>query len=194
MAYLGITEKHMKTRTRIQVRWLPPPINWLKLNSDGSSMGNPRLAGGGGLIRNEIGEWVRGYARAIGCATSVAAKLWALRDGIRLCISLKILALVIELDAKLVIDLSKKDVENLNGISVLVADCREGLKKIPLDRIQHYYREANKCADALARRRVTLKQDFTIFMDPPSDVALLLNLDSAGTLYFHDVASGLEVS
>ena len=137
---------------------------------------------------------MRGYARAIGCATSVAAKLWALRDGIRLCISLKILALVIELDAKLVIDLSKKDMENLNGISVLVADCREGLKKIPLDRIQHYYREPNKCADALARRRVTLKQDFTIFMDPPSDVALLLNLDSAGTLYFRDVASGLEVS
>ena len=126
MAYLGITEKHMKTRTRIQVRWLPPPINWLKLKSDGSSMGNPRIAGGGGLIRNEIGEWVRGYARAIGCATSVAAKLWALRDGIRLCISLKILALVIELDAKLVIDLSKKDVENLNGISVWLLTVEKG--------------------------------------------------------------------
>ena len=126
MAYLGITKKHMKTRTRIQVRWLPPPINWLKLNSDGSSMGNPRLAGGGGLIRNEIGEWVRGYARAIGCATSVAAKLWALRDGIGLCISLKIPALVIELDAKLVIDLSKKDVENLNGISVWLLTVEKG--------------------------------------------------------------------
>ena len=88
MTYLGIAEKHKKTRTRIQVRWLPPPINWLKLNSDGLSMGNHGLVGGGGLIRNEIGEWVKGYARAIGCATSVAAELWALRDGIRLCISL----------------------------------------------------------------------------------------------------------
>ena len=75
MAYLGITEKHVKSKTKIQVRWLPPPFSWMKLNSDGSSMGNPGLAGGGGLIRNENGEWVKGYARAIGCATSVAAEL-----------------------------------------------------------------------------------------------------------------------
>ena len=117
----------------------------------------------------------------------------ALRDGIRLCISLKVPALVIELDAKLVVELLKKDVENPNGISVLVANCREGLKEIPMVRIQHCYREANKCADALAHRGVTLKQDFTIFIDPPSDVAFLLNLDSAGTCFFRDVASGLEV-
>ena len=155
-------------------------------------MGNLGLARGGGLIRNEIGEWVKGYARAIGYATSVAAELQALRDGIRLCISLKVLVLVIELDAKLVVELLKKDVENPNGISVLVADCRERLKEIPMVRIQHC-REANKCADALARRGVTLKQDFTIFIDPPSDVAFLLNLDSTSTCYFRDVASGLEV-
>ncbi|KAK9994061.1 hypothetical protein SO802_023764 [Lithocarpus litseifolius] len=157
-------------------------------------MGNPRLVRGGELIRNEIGEWVKGYARAFGCATSVAAELWALNDGIRLCISLKVLALVIELDAKLVIDLLKKDVENSNGINFLIADCREGLKEILLVRIQHCYREVNKCVDALARRGVTLKQDFTIFMEPPSDVAFLLNLDSVGTLYFRNVASSLEVS
>jgi len=44
-------------------------------------MGNSGLVGGGGLIRNEDGEWVKGYVRAISCATSVAAELWALRDG-----------------------------------------------------------------------------------------------------------------
>ena len=91
MAYLGITEKHVKAKTKIQVRWLPPPFSWMKLNSDGSSMGNLGLVGGGGLICNENGEWVKGYTRAIGYATNVAAKLWALRDGIWLCISLKAL-------------------------------------------------------------------------------------------------------
>ena len=75
---------------------------------------------------------MEGYARAIGCATCVVAELWALRDGIRLCISLKILAVVFELDAKLVVDLLKKDLEKTNDIDVLVADCREGLKNIPL--------------------------------------------------------------
>lgn len=92
-------------------------------------MGNPGLAGGGGLLRNENGEWVKGYARAIGYATNVAAELWALRDGIQLCISLKVPTVVLELDAKLVIDLLKKDMENLNGVGILVANCREGIKK-----------------------------------------------------------------
>ena len=43
--------------------------------------------------------------KAIGCTTSVVAELWALRDGIRLCITLKIPAVVFELEAKLIVDL-----------------------------------------------------------------------------------------
>ena len=39
--------------------------------------------------------------------------------------------------------------------------------------IKHRYREASKCADALARRGVRQSQDFVVF-DSPSDVALLL--------------------
>ena len=71
-------------------------------------MGNLGLVGGDGLIRNKKGEWVKGFARAIGRTTSVVAKLWALRDGIRLCIALKLPTVVIELDSKLVVDLLKK--------------------------------------------------------------------------------------
>ena len=113
---------------------------------------------------------------------------------IRLCISLKIPAVVIELDAKLVVDFLKKDLGKSNSINALVADCREGLKEIPLVRIQHCYRKTNKCADALARTGALMAQDFTIFMEPPSYVVFLLSLDSVGTMYNHFVASGLEAS
>ena len=190
--YLGMTEKHNPVKAKIQVQWLPPPVNWVKLNSDGSSMGNPGLAGGGGLIRNERGEWIKGYARAIGITTSVAAELWALRDGICLCSALNFPAVIVELDSKLVVDLLNKELDNPNGIDVLVSDCRESLKAIPCVRIQHCYREANKCADALARRGALLSQDFSILIFPPPDVALLLSLDSAGALYDRFVPSVLE--
>ena len=55
-AHLGISAKFTHSQTKIQVRWYCPPMNWHKLNSDGSSLGNLRLAGGGGLIRNEKGD------------------------------------------------------------------------------------------------------------------------------------------
>ena len=148
--YLGINGKQVRTKQKIQVRWLCPPPNWFKLNTDGTSLGNPGLAGGGGLIRNEKGDWVKGFARVIGTTTSVAAELWALRDGIRLCIALKLQVVVIELGSKLAVDLLKKELNNPNDIDVLVADCRNCLRNIPIVRIQHCYREGNKCVDALA--------------------------------------------
>ena len=57
----------------------------------------------------------------------------------------------IELDAKVVIDLVRKDSNNLNSLDALVADCKEGLKKIPFVRLRHCFREVNRCADNLAR-------------------------------------------
>ena len=62
----------------------------------------------------------------------------------------------IELDAKVVIDLVREDSNNLNNLDALVADCKEGLKKIPFVRLKHCFREANKCADNLTRRGALL--------------------------------------
>ena len=132
------------------------------------------------MIRNTNGEWVRGFARAIGITTSAATELWAIRDGIRLCIALKCPTIIIELDAKLVVDLLHKEVRNHNGLDAILGDCKAGLRDIPVVKIQHCYREANKCADALARRGALLSQDFVIFLEPPSNVSLLLSLDAVG--------------
>jgi len=146
-------------------------------------MGNPGRVGGGGIIYDSKGDWVSGYARAIGFTTSVAAELWALRDGINLCIDLNLENVIIELDVKLVVDLLMKDERSSNGNEVIIADYKEGLKRIPRVRIQHCFREANKCANALARKGAVSPHDFVVFPFPPADVALLASLDAVGTLY-----------
>ena len=43
--------------------------------------------GAGGVIRDQNGVCVSGFARAIGIATSVEAELWALRDGSNICLA-----------------------------------------------------------------------------------------------------------
>ena len=95
---------------------------------------------------------MRGYARAIGHTTNVAVKRWALQDEINLCIELNLTNVLIELDAKLVVDRFLKGEAKAHGNDIL--------------RIQHYYREANKCVDAFTRRGVVLSQDFVIFYFP----------------------------
>lgn len=136
-------------------------------------LGNPNRASSGGLIKNDKGEWIRGFARAVRHTTSIAVKLWALRDGIRLCISLKLPAVIIELDAKLIMDLMQKEDSNQNGLDALVSDCRTGMREIPIVRIQHCYHEANKCADALARRGGFTPIGFCCFLRTPGECLLL---------------------
>ena len=71
----------------------------------------------------------------------------------------------------------------MNDNDVIIADCKEGLRRLPRVRIQHCFREANKCADALTRRGVVSPQDFVNYQSPPTDVAMLTSLDVVGTLY-----------
>ena len=182
-AYVGVNGKMAQSRQRISVNWSKPPLNWCKVNLDSLSLGNPGQAGGGGLIRNDKEEWIRGYVRAIGSITSVVAELWPLRDGIRLCIALKLPTVIFELDAKLIVELLQKEDGQPNSIGALVSDCKARLKEIPIVQIQHCYREANKCADALARKGALLPQDFVVFLNPLMEVSLLLRLDSIGVSY-----------
>ena len=85
---------------------------------------------------------------------------------INLCIELCITNVLIELDAKIMVDMLHKNKEISNTNDVILVDCKEGLQKIPRVQIQHCYREANKCADALGRRGALLSQDFVIFQSP----------------------------
>ena len=183
MPFLVLMRVRKRILGKIFVKWEPPPQNWHKLNTDGSSLGNLGRTGGGGIIRNANGEWVGGYTRAIGITTNAAAKLWVLRDGLNMCIELNLPTVIIELDAKLVVDLLKKLGGSLNGNDMIVADCKVNLKKIPRIIIKHCFRVANKCVDALTRKGALLSQDFLSFSFSLSDVALLLSLDSTGIVY-----------
>jgi len=86
------------------IRWEKPNIGWMKLNTDGVSSGSLGLAGGGGVIRDEEGNWVIGYAKKIGSANSFLVELWALWDGLFLCLQAYIQVVIIEMDVKAIID------------------------------------------------------------------------------------------
>ena len=60
-----------------QIQWKRPSHGWVKLNTYGSSLGNPGPAGGGGVIRDEEGAWIVGFARNIGITSCYLAELWA---------------------------------------------------------------------------------------------------------------------
>ena len=134
-----------------QVRWEKPDLGWFKLNTDGTANGSAGNAAGGGLIRDDRGNWVMGFSRKIGRADSFVAEIWALRDGLQLCRHLNIGAVVIELDAKSLVEVLNNSSYCNNVISPLLDDCKLLIDQFPQVRVVHIFREANKCADHLAK-------------------------------------------
>jgi ribonuclease HI len=149
------------------VRWEKPNQNFFKLNTDGSASINSGFAGGGGLIRNSAGDWIMGFMRNIGCTGSAAAELWALRDGLSLCVQLQLHAVEIELDAQVIIFYLSESSTYTGNLSPLIDDCRELLRRLPQTKVGHCFREANFCADALAKMGTTSMEDFVVFSFPP---------------------------
>ena len=181
--------QHVIRRVRLE----KPDIGWVKLNSDGSSRGNPSVAGSGGLIRNEKGEWICGFARRIRITTSFAAELWGLRDGILQCLNPNLSSVLIELDAKSIVDLLVNSDYSNNAISPLVDDCRSLMAQLPRVQIKHCFREANRCADGLARLGAKQSGDFLLFNCPPVDIIDLFNFDANG-LYLNRLCPELVFS
>ena len=68
---LCVTQPTCNNRMVIrQVRWEKPSSGWMKLNTDETANTSLGSAGGGGLIRDEWGNWVLGFSRKIGDANS----------------------------------------------------------------------------------------------------------------------------
>ena len=113
---------------------------------------------------------------------SVTAELWALRDGLQMAATEIIHNLIVELDAHVVVQLMKNSIVNLS-LEPLLTDCRLLLRKFPNLGVEHAYREANQCTDALARIGSNSDVHFILFAHPPPVVDRLCTLDIEGAFY-----------
>ncbi len=78
-------------------------------------------------IQNYQGTWLGGFAWNIDRINSLAAELWALQDGFVLSQNLNIWRLIIEINAKVVIDLLSsmcESVLSMHTYYALICDCR----------------------------------------------------------------------
>ena len=171
-------------RVERSIRWERPFCNWFKLNTDGSALGNPGTAGGGGILRSDSGLWIQAFSRSIGKTTSFLAELWALRDGLIMCLNLRISALEVEIDAQAVVELMNNDNTSNATNSSLVADCRLLISQIPQIKVSHCYREANAYADALARIGSLQDSDMLYYDFPPSSLLEFYLADLYGLFHF----------
>ena len=86
-----------------------------------------------------------------------------------LCSNLDISSLIVEIDAKAIVDaLQNADYVN-NGISLILDDCKLLMTRLNRLRVKHCHRAANKVADNLARIEISNNPKLIYFQSPPVD-------------------------
>ncbi|OMO52223.1 hypothetical protein CCACVL1_29304 [Corchorus capsularis] len=79
--------------------WTPPPPDFIKLNVDGSCLGNPGFAGCGGVLRTPSGCLVAVFYVYLGITSNDIAEMQGIKYGLQLATSLQIPNLIVESDS-----------------------------------------------------------------------------------------------
>lgn len=106
--------------------------------------------------------------------------MWALWDGLRLCVEKKIHVVEVELDARVVGDWMADRTRDNIDYSILISDYKYLMNLISTMVVKHCYREANQWTDKLARLGGTQQLEFSIFECPHVDTRLILYYNAIG--------------
>jgi ribonuclease HI len=109
------------------------------------------------------------FSLSIGTTNSLVAELWGLRDGLKLAHNLHICKLIIEIDAKAVVDLIIADnatSQDSHPYSALIFDYRFLMHTFEEAHLHHVHRERNFYADLLSKARNNSLDVFSEFVSP----------------------------
>lgn len=153
--------------------WRPPIRGWMKLNTDGAWILKDE-GGGGGVFRNDKGEWFFGYSSKYNAPNSLGAELYALREGLNFAQAMPLQFLEVETDAQNIKNLLNREGDNMhNELAAVLIDVARALNNskmvIVLNTIT---RELNSLAHYLAKYAMTMSLGHTPhYVVPTSAVA-----------------------
>ncbi|MCH98228.1 ribonuclease H protein [Trifolium medium] len=153
--------QHVVTQVHSTVNyigWKPPDVGWTKLNTDGACK-DMRIAGCGGLLRDNHGEWIGGLKY-----------VW--RMGFR--------QVELNVDSVAVVQVIREGrTHNAMGYS-LVKKIQRIMSLASEVKISHSYRETNKCADALTNIGCSSVGNTVFYEDCPDQIRHLIVDDAMG--------------
>ena len=83
--------------------WQPPPAGWVKVTSDGSVLASKKAACGG-LVRDDAGCFMRGFA-ALGSCPVTIVELWGVVYALGVVQSMDYSHIILEMDSACAIQL-----------------------------------------------------------------------------------------
>ncbi|KAK3222256.1 hypothetical protein Dsin_009281 [Dipteronia sinensis] len=169
-----------KKMTTCLIAWIPPKVNRIKLNVDGSL--NPELGtiSAGGVIRNHLKSWIGGFAVNRGNDSIIEVELWGIFKGLQIMWKAGFKKVEVESDSRIAVCLLTNSTPTNHPIFSIIHSCKALMDNNWCCKIRHVYREGNRFADNLAKLGHSLEVGITTFGDPPSQILGALEDDFNG--------------
>lgn len=180
---MGVASFNKRKQANIRaVQWFKPGAGVVKLNLNGACHGNPSLSGGGGVNRDDKGDFIYAYASFFGVSTNTLSELRALYQGVLWLYSNGFHGVSIEMDSQLLFNCLTKGHKPPWKCSYFIW----AIRAMQLERnfsFLHCFREANTAADGLAKFALDTGMDSTcsFFSALPRHIRGIIILDVDGT-------------
>lgn len=160
----------------IEVIWKPPPPNWIKCNTDGSS--NNLISSCGGVFRDINSNTLLCFAEHTGMGNAFHAELCGVMRAIELAEQYNWSNLWLECDSAIVINAIKNKTLIPWEIRNRWENCMYIISSMNFF-ATHVFREGNACADSLASLGLTLDH-LKIWFDAPNCIKSSLARNKTG--------------
>ena len=167
------------------IGWDIPPKGWYKINSDGAMKTSSGILSAGGLLRDDQGRWMAGFAVNLGRCSALVAEIWGALYALQLAWERNVKKVILEMDRLPVVHIFKNGSKNINGCHALVMDIRHMLSLDWEVHIQHVFREGNRAADSLANFGAHLPLGYHLLQNLSTQVYEIMTQDIVGVSFYH---------
>lgn len=156
--------------------WKKPPQGWIKLNVDGATTYTERC-GCGGVLRNEKGEFIKGFMKHVDEGDSLKSELLGLLYGLKFSWDNGTRELLAETDAAEVLTLVKEVNMTNHPNGQIIAEIQELLSRnwnVVMSKIP---RNAKRVADLLAKKAIDMRPGLHTIVEPFTELSELIQIE-----------------
>ncbi|KAF7809195.1 putative reverse transcriptase [Senna tora] len=162
------------------ISWKPPEEGWIKINTDGAYNPSSNRMACGGVLRNEKGEWIMGFAKPLGSGNALQAELCGMLMGLDIAWKNRMKKIILESDSLEAVELAEDPSDRNHPLQYLIGKIKNYKDRDWQFVLKHTFREANKVADCLAKTTSNRIADMYELDNPPVECIDLLETDAKG--------------
>lgn len=175
-----VLEKNRGMQRSQLARWSAPLNDAVKLNVDGSFLESSSSIGSDGIMQNALGDWLTGFSCNDGVGDVLLAELLAIKHGLEFAWDLGF-RMECETDSlEAVSIIQNNNWTQFHVHAAIIMHILELLDRTWVVKLTHIYRNANSCADYLAKLGVKQVVDVKRWGDAPREMGSLLLADVLG--------------